>query len=61
MKPVNFLKEVKMEIQKINWPTRDQTVRYTLIVIGISTVIAAFLGGMDFIFTSVLDKFILLR
>jgi len=59
MKAATFLKEVKMEIQKINWPTKDRTLRYTLIVIGISIVIAIFLGGMDFLFTTVFNQFIL--
>ena len=58
-KITTFLKEVKMEIKKVNWPTRDQTVRYTFIVLGISAVVALFLGSCDFLFTTLLDKFVL--
>ena len=58
-KITTFLKEVKLEIRKVNWPTRQQTVRYTLIILGISFVVAVFLGGLDFFFTTLLDKFIL--
>ena len=54
-----FLKEVKLEVKKVNWPTRHQTIRYTLIILGISLVIAVFLGGLDFLFTMLLEKFIL--
>lgn len=54
-----FLKEVKLEVKKVNWPTRQQTIRYTLIVLGISLSIAIFLGGLDFLFTMLLEKFIL--
>lgn len=50
-----------MEIQKINWPTKDRTIKYTLIVIGISGAVAAFLGGIDFVFTTMLKQFILLK
>jgi len=53
-----FLKEVRMEIKKINWPTREQAIKYTLIVIGASVAVAIFLGGLDFIFSSLLTKFI---
>ena len=53
-----FLKEVRLEIKKVNWPTRQETIRYTLIVIGISVAVAAYLGGLDFIFTSLLNKFV---
>jgi len=58
-KIVTFLKEVRLEMKKVNWPTREQTLRYTLIVIGVSAAVAAFLGTIDFIFTTLLNKFIL--
>ena len=58
-KGVNFLKEVKMEVQKINWPSREQTIRYTTVVLSISLAIALFLGGLDFLFTLLLEKFVL--
>jgi len=58
-KLITFLKEVKLELKKVNWPTRQETIRYTLIVIGVSTGVAIFLGGLDFLFTIILDKLVL--
>lgn len=58
-KTVNFLKEVLVESRKVNWPTAQQVWQYTLIVVGISVVLAAFLGGVDFAFTRLLDKFLI--
>jgi len=58
-KITTFLKEVKMEIKKVNWPTRQETLKYTLIVVVVSVVVAAFLGGLDFIFAKLLEMFIL--
>jgi len=58
-KIITYLKEVKLEIRKVNWPTRQQTTRYTLIVLGISAIVAIFLGGLDFLFTYLLNAFIL--
>ncbi len=58
-KIITFFKEVRMEMKKVNWPTREQTLRYTLIVLGVSVAVALFLGGMDFIFNLLLRKFIL--
>lgn len=55
----NFFTEVRREIKKVNWPTPKETVRYTLIIISVSIVIAIFLGGVDFLFKSLLEKFIL--
>lgn len=54
-----FLKEVSVEMKKVNWPTRKQTAKYTLTVIGISVAVAAYLGILDFIFASLLEKFII--
>ncbi len=58
-KITTFLKEVKVELKKVNWPTKQETIKYTLIVIGVSLAVAIFLGGLDFIFTWLLGKFIL--
>lgn len=58
-KIANFLKEVRLEMKKVDWPTKEETIRKTLIVIGISIVVAIFLGAIDFIFTTLLNKFIL--
>ncbi len=58
-KIATFLKEVRIEMKKVNWPTREETIRYTLIVIGVSVAVAIFLGGVDFLFTTLLNKFIL--
>ncbi len=54
-----FLKEVRLEMKKVNWPTRKETVKYTLIVVGLSIVTAAFLGGLDAIFQFILNKFVI--
>lgn len=53
-KAMAFLKEVRLEIRKINWPTRQETIKYTFIVIGVCFVVAAFLGSFDFIFSYLL-------
>jgi len=53
----NFLQEAKQEFKRINWPSRQETIRYTLFVIGFSLVVAVFLGLLDFIFLYLLDKF----
>jgi len=58
-KIVTFLKEVRLEMKKVNWPTREETIKYTLIVIGISVVVAVYLGGLDVLFITLLEKFVL--
>ncbi|PIQ06605.1 MAG: preprotein translocase subunit SecE [Candidatus Nealsonbacteria bacterium CG18_big_fil_WC_8_21_14_2_50_37_10] len=58
-KITTFLKEVRLEMKKVNWPSRQETVRKTLVVIGISVAIAIFLGAIDFVLTTLLNRFIL--
>jgi len=58
-KLVSFLKQVKLEMKKVNWPTKKETIKYTLIVIGVSIGVAVFLGGLDYIFSTILNKFVL--
>ncbi|MFA4999055.1 MAG: preprotein translocase subunit SecE [Candidatus Paceibacterota bacterium] len=58
-KIATFLGEVRLEIKKVNWPTRAETLRYTLIVVGISVAVAIFLGGIDFGFTTLINRFLI--
>ena len=57
-KAVDFIREARVELKKVNWPTKQQTINYTLIVIGLSIAVALFLGGLDFIFREILKKLI---
>lgn len=54
-----FFKEVYVELRKTNWLSRKEVLRYTLIILAVSVVVAAFLGGLDYIFSEVLKTFIL--
>jgi len=57
-KIINFIKEAKVELRKVNWPSKKQTVNYTLIVMGLSLIVAVFLGGLDYFFGYLLKIFI---
>lgn len=53
-----FFSEVKEEMKKVSWPTRQETIRGTLIVIGALIVTAIFLGGLDAFFAWIMSKLI---
>ncbi|MDP2909599.1 MAG: preprotein translocase subunit SecE [bacterium] len=57
-KTINFFKEVRLEMKKVNWPTKRETVKYTLIVVALTVVTAALLGGLDFIYNTLLNQII---
>jgi preprotein translocase subunit SecE len=46
-----FFTDVVAELRKVAWPTRDETIRLTLIVIGACVIMGALLGGIDFGFS----------
>jgi preprotein translocase subunit SecE len=44
---VQFLREVKIELKKVTWPTRKQTLGSTAVVIVLVMIISVFLGLVD--------------
>ena len=48
---ISFLKEVREELSKVAWPSREQTIRYTVMVIIVAVAVGVFLGGLDYILT----------
>lgn len=55
-KAFDFLASVKVELEKVVWPTPEQTIRLTIIVIIVTIVVGFFVGGIDFILTKVLES-----
>lgn len=58
-KLVQYVKDTKGELKHVSWPTQKQTIIFTTLVILISIFVALFLGLFDYIFTSLLDRFII--
>lgn len=50
-KVISFFKEAKEELNKVVWPSREQTIRYTIMVIIVAVATGLFLGGLDYILT----------
>jgi preprotein translocase subunit SecE len=44
---VQFLREVKIELKKVTWPSRKQTIGSTVVVIAVIILISIFLGSVD--------------
>ena len=56
-----YIKAVRGELTHVSWPSRNQAIGYTVLVIGISVAVALILGGFDFIFTFLLEKLVALK
>ena len=46
-----YLKDTRGELKHVIWPSRKQTLFFTLIVIVLSIAVAYFLGLFDFLFS----------
>jgi preprotein translocase subunit SecE len=46
-KSLQFLREVKVELKKVTWPSRKQTLGSTVVVIVLVIIVAIFLGTVD--------------
>ncbi|PIV01247.1 preprotein translocase subunit SecE [Candidatus Shapirobacteria bacterium CG03_land_8_20_14_0_80_40_19] len=55
MNPVVFFGEVKSELTKVTWPTKDQVVRLTGVVVVISLIVGIFVGVLDLSFTKIVE------
>ncbi|PID51710.1 MAG: preprotein translocase subunit SecE [Candidatus Moraniibacteriota bacterium] len=58
-KIIQFLREAYGEMKKVSWPSREQTIQYTMLVIVISIGVAVFLGVLDYGFGTFIRNVIL--
>jgi preprotein translocase subunit SecE len=55
-KLTQYFKDTRSEMKQVKWPTREEAIRYTLVVIVLSIVVAALLGAFDFLGSLGLSK-----
>jgi preprotein translocase subunit SecE len=49
-KPRQFLREVRAELKRVAWPTRQEVVAYTLVVLVTVGFFMLIIAGLDFVF-----------
>lgn len=54
-KAFDFLREVQVELSRVVWPTRDQTIKLTIIVLITIFIVGFFLGGLDLVLNRILN------
>jgi len=54
MNPFKYIGEVKEELKKVDWPTREKTIRLTVIVVASSAIVGIYIGALDWLFTYLL-------
>ena len=54
-----WFRDVMSELRKVTWPTRQETVNLTLVVVVVSAALGAFLGLLDFGFNWIIENTLL--
>ncbi len=57
---ITYVRESKEEMKKVTWPSKKETVTYSVIVIILSIILAAFFGGLDWLLNIGLEQLIAL-
>jgi len=51
-----FVQDVLVEFRKVTWPTRQELINSTAVVIVVTVVLAFFLGGVDIVLTRLVER-----
>lgn len=54
----NYLVGSYAEMRKVAWPTKQQTINYSLLVIGLSVGLAFFFAVLDYVFSAGIERLI---
>lgn len=58
---VSFFREVKAEVKRITWPSKDETKKALIAVIIFTLIYIVLVGGLDFIFKSLFEMILKLK
>lgn len=50
-----YLKQVREELSKVEWPDRNEAIKLTLTVVVITLIVGGFVGVLDFVFARLLE------
>jgi len=54
--PLEFVRSVKLELKQVKWPSHESALKMTVLVIITSLAVALYSGGLDYLFTTVLQQ-----
>lgn len=57
-KITRFLREVRAEFDKVKFPSREQTIKLTTIVLIVSLILGIYIGAIDFGLTKIIEIFV---
>jgi len=54
-----WVEDISYELRKVSWPSRDETVYLTTVVVIVALAVGALLGGVDVFFNWLIDRLLL--
>jgi preprotein translocase subunit SecE len=54
-KVANFINEVKLEMSKVAWPTKDELIGSTIVVLVSLAILSVFIGICDLILSNIVN------
>jgi preprotein translocase SecE subunit len=54
--PLEFIRSVRLELKQVKWPSHETALKMTVLVIITSAAVALYSGGLDYLFTTVLQQ-----
>ncbi|MBI3362903.1 MAG: preprotein translocase subunit SecE [Chloroflexi bacterium] len=55
---VRYIRETRVELGKVSWPTRQEALNLTIVVLLVTLTMAIFLGSLDYVFTKLFELII---
>jgi len=56
--PIQLVKEVEIELKKVKWPTKQEVVKMTTIVVSVSIIVGLLIGLADLVLTKLMSLII---
>jgi preprotein translocase subunit SecE len=53
-----YIKDVRSEMRHVSWPSRTQTIIYTIVVVAVSVGVALYLGLWDYVLSALIRRII---
>ena len=55
-RPLEYIRSVRLELKQVKWPSHQTALKMTILVIITSLAVALYSGGLDYLFTSLLQQ-----
>ncbi len=56
--PLEYLRQIKVELRQVKWPSHQKAINLTLIVVIVSLAVGFYISGLDVLFTKLVQSII---